>query len=445
MTYAEAIDFLYGLRLFGSKLGLQNTLKLAELCGNPQQHLRFIHVAGTNGKGSCCAMLESIYRHAGFRTGLFTSPHLVSFTERIQVDRHPIAEADVASHVAEMRELILEVNGTAEPSAWSFQPTFFEFVTVLALRYFALQIGSARTPSPGGEESIVIWETGLGGRLDATNIVTPLASVITNIQYDHQKWLGESREDIAREKAGIIKPGRPVITAATAPEALAVIRAVAHEKSAPLAEVDDESLKDPFIGQVHLSLPGKHQRWNAATALAVVRALERDLPVSHLQIIEGLETMAWPGRQQIVDRGGTRYLLDGAHNPDGVATLVESLQEDFAPSDITLILGLFEDKDWRTMCRLLVPQANRVYLVPIASERSAQPEMVREFCRSLPGAPEVSPFPSLAAALAQSTGCPFVVIAGSLHLVGEAMEQIGLAPDIPSERQLNEWDAARRG
>src|SRR5687767_2237627 len=235
MIYPEAIKFLYELQLFGAKLGLENTFKLAALAGNPQERLRFIHVAGTNGKGSTCAMLESIYRTAGLRVGLFTSPHLVSFRERIQVNREWIGEADVVRLVAELRALVaagilpavepgvapggttierssllekLRVGpgGKMPPSTsggtpdatggLDAHPTFFEVLTVMALRYFAEQ-----------KCDLVIWETGMGGRLDATNIVSPLASVITNIEFDHQNWLGATREQIAVEKAGIIKPG----------------------------------------------------------------------------------------------------------------------------------------------------------------------------------------------------------------------------------------------
>src|SRR5437899_631019 len=198
MTYAEAIQFLYDLHVFGAKFGLENTIKLTALAGNPQDRLRFIHVAGTNGKGSTCAMLESVYRAAGLRVGLFTSPHLVSFGERIQVDRQIIASDEVARAVSELQPLL-------ESFPRDAHPTFFEVVTVMALRYFAEQ-----------KCDLVIWETGMGGRLDATYIVTPLASVITNIQFDHQEWLGDTLAKIAYEKAGIIKPGVPVVTATDA-------------------------------------------------------------------------------------------------------------------------------------------------------------------------------------------------------------------------------------
>src|SRR5260221_5030049 len=195
MTYPQAIRFLYDLRWFGTKLGLTNTFKLAALAGHPQRGLNFIHVAGTNGKGSTCAMLEGIYRAAGLRVGLFTSPHLVSFGERVQVNRRLIENAYIVRLVGEMQELLKEFPADTHP-------TFFEVITVMALRYFAEQ-----------KCDLVIWETGLGGRLDATNIVTPLATIVTNIQFDHQQWLGDTLERIAIEKAGISKPGVPVITA----------------------------------------------------------------------------------------------------------------------------------------------------------------------------------------------------------------------------------------
>src|SRR5213595_2536031 len=225
MNYAQSIQFLCSLRWFGAKFGLENTFKLARLAGNPQNQLRFIHVAGTNGKGSTCAMLEGIYRAAGLRVGLFTSPHLVSFRERIQVNRELISEADVVRLVGEMREQCetgfqpVSTVKSPEPEQGDRRdacPTFFEVVTVMALRYFAEQ-----------QCDLVIWETGMGGRLDATNIVTPLASVITNIQFDHQQWLGDTLAKIAYEKAGIIKPGVPVLTATDALEALRVIREIA--------------------------------------------------------------------------------------------------------------------------------------------------------------------------------------------------------------------------
>ncbi len=242
MTYPEAIEFLYGLRWFGTKFGLTHTLRLAELSGNPHRRLRFIHVAGTNGKGSTCAMLESIYRATGLTVGLFTSPHLVAFGERIQVNRRLLPEAEVVRLVREMQPLLAQFGAEDHP-------TFFEVVTVMALRYFAEQ-----------NCDVVIWETGLGGRLDATNIVTPLASVITNIQYDHQKWLGATLTSIASEKAGIIKPGVPVLTAAESPEAMAIIEETARKQGAPLTRVTRAEEAGPPLDSIHLPLAGSHQK-----------------------------------------------------------------------------------------------------------------------------------------------------------------------------------------
>src|SRR5258707_1288192 len=234
MTYADAIQFLYDLRWFGTKFGLANTVRLADLAGNPHHQLRFIHVAGTNGKGSTCAMLESIYRAAGLKVGLFTSPHLVSFGERLQVDRQPVSEAEVIRLVVQLKPVLAQFPAEEHP-------TFFEVVTVMALLYFS-----------GKKCDLVIWETGLGGRLDATNIVLPLASVITNVSYDHQQWLGEKLASITFEKAGIIKPGIPVITAAAEPEALEVIRETAQAQQAPLSIVSSRELQQPPLNTLHL-------------------------------------------------------------------------------------------------------------------------------------------------------------------------------------------------
>src|SRR6267142_5150116 len=278
MTYTAAIDFLCQLQIFGAKLGLENTRKLAELAGNPHHRLRFIHVAGTNGKGSTCAMLESIYRAAGLRVGLFTSPHLVGFSERIQINRQLINAAEIIRLVSEMQPLLTQFPAEQHP-------TFFEVVTVMALRYFAEQ-----------DCDLVIWETGLGGRLDATNIVTPLASVITNIGFDHQQWLGDKLEKIAAEKAGIIKPGIPVVTAIDAPEALYMIETVAQKNGSPLTRVG----KNPVSGvPLAVSLPGDHQKLNAALALATVEVLKKQIPVVEEKIREGLTGVNWPGRLQL--------------------------------------------------------------------------------------------------------------------------------------------------
>ena len=448
MTYPDAIQFLYELRWFGAKFGLENTLKLAELAGNPHHRLRFIHVAGTNGKGSTCAMLESIYRATGLKVGLFTSPHLISFAERIQVNRQPISEADVGRLVAEMQSLLAK-GWPACPGAQSSSssrnaetcgvgahrsdpephPTFFEVVTVMALRYFAEQ-----------NCDLVIWETGLGGRLDATNIVTPLASVITNIQFDHQQWLGHSLASIAAEKAGIIKPGIPVLTAADAPEALRVIEETARQKHAPLTIVRLDAAEAPRLTEIELPLPGRHQRLNAALALATVRTLLLELPVSEESVRAGLSTVHWPGRLQLITQpSGQKILLDGAHNVAGAETLAGALTDLLPSPNRTLILGMLQDKDCDPMCKILAPLAKRILLSPVPSERSASPHELAHACRRSNPTAHVRACANLQEALNQAAEDEYLAIAGSLYLIGEAMELLHCSPAAPGERSLNEW------
>ena len=466
MTYAEAIQFLYGLQMFGARPGLETTRKLAALAGNPQDKLRFIHVAGTNGKGSTCAMLESIYRAAGLRVGLFTSPHLVSFRERIQVNRELIPASEVARLATDVAAGILPAvepgfqpggkglatigrmesfdaaaslnaspGGKMPPSTSGKMPdatTLFEFITVMALRYFAEQ-----------KCDLVIWETGLGGRLDATNIVTPLASVITNIALDHQAWLGDTLAKIAAEKAGIIKPGVPVVTTECRAEALSVIEKVARENNAPLTRADSNPSS---IFHLPSSLPGAHQRTNAGLAIAAVEVLQKIFPVSNEQIVAGLAQVKWPGRLQLITRpNGQRVLLDGAHNIAGVETLRSALKDGFAKLNLTLILGMLGDKDWRVMCEMLAPLANRILLVPVDSARTAKPEELAVVCRAANAQGEVLCMKNLSHALDYAANDKFVVIAGSLYLIGAALVLLDLEfAKSGDERGLNEWSGAAK-
>ncbi|MGA2241077.1 MAG: folylpolyglutamate synthase/dihydrofolate synthase family protein [Verrucomicrobiota bacterium] len=438
MTYPEAIQFLYDLRLLGAKFGLENTFKLAAMAGNPQNQLRFIHVAGTNGKGSTCAMLESIYRAAGLRVGLFTSPHLVSFRERIQVNRQLISEQDVVRLVEEMQALqrsagvppalASDLGKTSRRDACA---TFFEFVTVMALKFFAEQ-----------KCDLVIWETGLGGRLDATNIVTPLAGIITNIALDHQQWLGDTIKKIAAEKAGIIKPRVPVITAADELEALAVIEKIAREKNAPLIKVAQASRLHAAAVTAALPLPGDHQRLNAALALAVVKALQSKIPAGDSAIRIGLETVNWPGRLQLITRpSGQKILLDGAHNVVGAKVLRQALEKYFDRMRRTLVLGVLRDKDWRQICETLAPLAVRILTVPVPSERTADACKLAAACHTVNSTAEIVACDSLREALEKTASDDFVVVTGSLYLVGEALESFGLSPATGNERALNEWSA----
>jgi dihydrofolate synthase/folylpolyglutamate synthase len=317
----------------------------------------------------------------------------------------------------------------------------------MALKFFAEQ-----------KCDLVIWETGLGGRLDATNIVTPLASIITNIQFDHQQWLGDTLEKIAAEKAGVIKSGMPVITAEEEPEALVVIEKTAREKNAPLIKVKQASRLFGAGETPALPLPGEHQKLNAALALAAVETLQSEIPVSVAAIRTGLKKVNWPGRLQLVTLpSGQRILLDGAHNVAGAKALREALSggalkhepqravpEAGVPGKCTLILGVLHDKDWRHICETLAPMAARIFTVPVASERTADARELTAACRAANPAAEIAVCNSLRMALDQAAGDRFIVVTGSLYLVGEALELLGLSPATGGERALNEWSANPR-
>ncbi len=427
MTYAEAVQFLYDLQMFGAKFGLENTFKLATLAGNPQEKLRFIHVAGTNGKGSTCAMLESIYRAAGLRVGLFTSPHLVSFAERIQINRQLISETSIVRLVTEIQPLLKQFPADAHP-------TFFEVVTVMALKYFAEQ-----------KCDLVIWETGMGGRLDATNIITPLASVITNVAHDHQKWLGNTVTEIAAEKAGIIKSGIPVITATSESEALDVIARTARERNSPLTQIDFAETKTPPLDKIDLPLLGEHQRLNAALAIATSRALDPQISVLEDAIHAGLSQLQWPGRlQQIKTKSGQTILLDGAHNPSGAMALRDAIAKHFPGKKPAIILGILQDKEWSLICKTLAPLAEKLFVVPVSSERTTAPEELERVIRKTNPGAKIVALNSLAQALEATAQDSFVVITGSLYLVGEALELLQSKNPVSSnERGLNEWIPAK--
>ena len=436
MTYSAAIQWLYDLQLFGAKLGLENPRKLAELAGNPQERLRFIHVAGTNGKGSTCAMLDSVYRTAGLKVGLFTSPHLISFRERIRINGEMISEDGLIREVEGMQALLKEFPGP-------HHPTFFEVVVALALNWFARN-----------ECDLVIWETGLGGRLDATNIVVPLASVITNVSLDHQQWLGETVIEIAREKAGVIKPGVPVFTAAEDPDALAVIRNAAEAAGAPFTPTTGEPgaarqqpSTDVRTGQrtalQNPSLSGPHQRLNAQLAATVVAGLQDAIPVDATTLATGLRDARMDGRfQKIQSATGGTLILDGAHNEAGVDALLATLTEQFPTEAPTFVLGMLDDKAWAGMCVRLARAAARIILAPVASARSADANALAKACREANPEIEVTVSDTPASALEAAADQPLVVATGSLHYLGEVMEALGsdVATEI-DERALNEYRA----
>ncbi|MEO8206148.1 MAG: folylpolyglutamate synthase/dihydrofolate synthase family protein [Chthoniobacterales bacterium] len=388
MTYQESLEWLFSTQKFGIKLGLENVWRLLDVLGNPQDELKFIHVAGTNGKGSVCAMTESILRAAGYRTGLFTSPHLVDFCERIQVSGNKIPEHFVTKGLNQIHDL---------SATWDHAPTFFEIATALALVYFAHE-----------KCDIVILETGMGGRLDATNAITPLVAVLTPIALDHQQWLGHSLTEIATEKAGIIKEGIPVVSALQQEDAARVFAQTAQEKQTSLIHITTP------VEDVKIGLTGGHQKLNAALAIAAIRAA--GLKVSEADIKTGLEKVSWPGRFQIINE---RYVLDGGHNPAGVGQLVITWREYFGNQKPVVIFGTLKDKDASGMLASLREIAARFVLVPVDSDRTVSPEHLKED-PTISGI-EISACASLQEALKATKDESPVLIAGSLFLIGEAL------------------------
>ena len=394
MNYSEALAWLYSLQRFGIKLGLENIRRLIPELHADLSRARVIHVAGTNGKGSVCAMIDSICRAQNYRTGLFTSPHLVTFRERIRVNGKKISEEAAANGLTSIRNLT---------SDWDPQPTFFEIATGLALKYFA----DARL-------DVAILETGLGGRLDATNAVQSNVSVITSIALDHEKWLGNSLDKIAAEKAGIIKPKVPVVSAPQKEEVEVVLRNRAAECESPIE----------FITELHeqhpIALSGVYQKQNAALAIATLRAAEIDIDDS--AIGHGLATVDWPARFQ---RWDERTIVDGAHNPAAARTLAQTWRETFGIERTTLILAVLSDKDLHGICEALAPIADSVLLPKIRSERAATPENLAQVISTLTPSLPYSITPSVAEALELGRAKPNpILLTGSLHFAGEALAHL---------------------
>lgn len=394
MNYREALAWLYGLQRFGIKLGLDNTRRLFRALNVPRASGKIIHVAGTNGKGSVCAMIDSILREAGYHVGLYTSPHLVTFRERIRVNGEMISEEAVAAGLTEIREIT---------QSWEPHPTFFEVTTALALRCFE-----------EAKIDILVLETGLGGRLDATNAIRSDVAVITPIALDHEKWLGDSIEKIATEKAGIIKSGRPVVSSAQNSDAERVLRKRAAGCGASIE----------FVTQPHTksgALSGRHQKHNAALAIAAIRAAKIDKSQSGSDLPEamdrGLDSVEWPARFQ---RWDARTIIDGAHNPSGAATLAQVWRDEFGDQRGTLILAVLNDKDAGAIARALAPITEKVLLPKIRTARAIDPSVLASKIVDVIPDAQICASLSEALELARSASTP-ILITGSLHFAGEAL------------------------
>jgi dihydrofolate synthase/folylpolyglutamate synthase len=431
VNYREALAWLYATQRFGIKLGLENierllvTLAVVEgrslqdrssrsapdnaIVASQSSALRLvsecavIHVAGTNGKGSVCALIDAACRAAGYRPGLFTSPHLVTFRERIRVNGEMISEDHVARGLTEIRERIRD---------WDPHPTFFEIVTALALKHFQQR-----------QCEVVILETGMGGRLDATNAVQSSVSVITPIDLDHEKWLGHSIAEIAGEKAGIIKSASPVISAPQRPDAESVIKRRADACSASLHFVNEAWTKSK------IALRGQHQKINAAVAMAAVQAA--NISISDDAIARGFKSVEWPARFQIWN---DKIVIDGAHNPAGAKILAQTWREEFGHDRATVILAVLRDKNAAEIIRALAPIAARFILPQFRSARALPPdELAHAFSSITPSLPySVTTSFSEALATVQRT-LNRILITGSLHFAGEALAFLRGEPDALEE------------
>lgn len=397
----DALRWLFSLERLGMKFGLENMSSLMTALGEPHRAFATIHVAGTNGKGSVTAMLDTALRKAGYRSARYTSPHLVRLEERFVIDGREVETEALASAAERIR---LAVEGLLTRGVLTAPPTFFEVTTATAFELFR-----------AAAVEIAVVEVGLGGRLDATNVVTPVVSVITTIDFDHQALLGETIEQIAAEKAGIIKPGVPVVIGALPAGADGVITGIAGRVGADLVRAHESAV----LGDITPALPGSHQRDNAVVALAVLMTLAaRGFDVPDAAARYGIEHVDWPGRLEHVRSGDNEVLLDAAHNPAGARALSDYLRG-IGWTDATLLFGAMGDKDVTAMLRELADVFPRIVVTTAGTPRAAPAEALAAQIASLPYSGEVDVIDDPAAALRHACAISRrVVVAGSIFLMG---------------------------
>ena len=409
MTYRDAIDWLYSTQQFGIKLGLEQACRLLrDTDSYPKPGTKVIHVAGTNGKGSTCAMIDALARSCSIRSGLFTSPHLIDFRERIQVNGTMICEQTTAEYLSEIRELVAE---------WEQHPTFFEITLAVAMKHFCTQ-----------SCELMILETGMGGRLDATTAVPADLAVITPISMDHSQWLGETLAEVAAEKAGIIVPHKPVISSRQEPAAHAAIESRANEISAPL-----EFITEPLSGY-EISLPGHHQLGNAA--LAVAAAKLAGLPLTAEIISTGLSSVTWPGRFEKLTKQNppASIILDAAHNPHAAEALVATWEQQYPDQKATMIFGAVEGKNTEQVLAILTRIARHTHLTPLDSPRSLSAEQLSQAINpKTPHTLHQHLSEALDAAYQQQPDSP-VLICGSIFLIGQAKAVLTSGTTRPSSQ-----------
>lgn len=411
-AYSQTLNTIYNLRGGVIDLRLDRMNQALALFGHPEKKFPSFHIAGTNGKGSTAAVLHRILSQSGYCVGLYTSPHLVSFTERIRVGDEEIAPNQVVA-------LAREIWDRTAPARVSL--TFFEFVTVMAFIHFARR-----------NIDVAVVEVGLGGRLDATNLVRPAVSLISTISKDHEAYLGSDLLSIAREKGGIIKKGVPVVCGALPTDVAALLKRIADEHSAPCYflgrdftfslknedRFDYRGLTRRFNG-LQVALRGRHQKRNAALALAGLEIATHDFPVSESALREGLKTVCWPGRFEII-QDHPAIVLDGAHNGEGVRALIEELQRFRGQRRVRLLFASMEDKDWRLMLECFSEVVDEIVLTRVSMERCADPfHLASQLDRNVPYRAIGSAPAALRYAVDSADFDDIILIAGSLYLIGE--------------------------
>ena len=422
MNYQEAIDYIHGIYWRGRKLGLSRTKELLELLGNPQKELKFVHVAGTNGKGSVCAMLSSVFINAGYRTGLYISPYIKRFNERIQLNAEPIRDAELA-------EITTYISTFAE--SMKDKPTEFELVTAIGMEYFKRK-----------KCDIVILETGLGGTLDSTNIIdTPEAAVITAIDYDHIRELGGTIEQIASAKAGIIKPHSDVVFYGNNKTAQEVIKHRCTEQNASLTVTDftsihvrtsgiegarfDYTVNGTTYTDLALPLPGVYQVYNAALVLTTLGILSRKFHISQQAIYDGFAAVKWPGRFELL-RKNPILIADGGHNPHGIKGTVESIAHHFPGKKVIIIMGIMADKDTNPMLEILLPFVKQAYTVRPDNPRAMNPQLLAEKIRSrgVPAEACESVEDGVKAAFTHASKDDIICAVGSFYMYGDIADAV---------------------
>lgn len=411
-TYSKTLERIFSLRGGEIDLRLDRMERALALFDHPEKKFPSFHIAGSNGKGSTAAILHRVLCLAGYKPALYTSPHLVSFTERMRIGDGEITPEEVV-------ELAGEIDGRT--AAAGVPLTFFEYITVMAFIYFARR-----------QVDVAVVEVGLGGRLDATNLVSPVVSAVTTISKDHEAYLGSDLLSIAREKAGIIKPGIPVVLGVPAGEVAALFKSIAEERGARAyflgqdfriflkkeGTFDYTGIKENFAA-LSLALRGRHQRSNAAVALAALEAARQFFPVLEPHVRDGLRTVRWPGRFEIIE-GTPTVILDGAHNGEGARALAQALEEYRGTRRVKLLFACMEDKDWRVMLSTLVRAADEVVFTRVQMDRSANPrDLAAQVADQVPHRVIEDSRAAVEFLIDNAAPEDLVVVAGSLYLLGE--------------------------